>query len=195
MANVFAIHSVGQSIADYLSRTYPTSLSADHPCTFRVVASADLVKTEEFANTTVSIYLYRITMNEHLRNSSRAISATDVNVPLSVDLHYMITAWANDFLTEHLIIAWTMRQLQQRQTLTAAELSPEAAWGPADLITLVPAEISTQDIMRIWDVFEPKYRLSVTYVARAVRIDIDLDSGTYKPVVAKRDEYQKQEGP
>src|SRR5581483_6001826 len=195
MANVFAIHSVGQSIAYYLSKTYPKELSDPRPCAFRVVASHDLVKAEEFANTTISIYLYRITVNEYLRNAARAISPTDVNVPLTLDLHYLITAWANDFLTEHLIMAWAMRALYQRQTLTAAELSPEANWGPSDIVTLVPSELSTQDVMRIWDVFEPKYRLSVTYVARAVRIDADLDRASYKPVVARREEYDKQEGP
>jgi hypothetical protein len=195
MANVFAIHSVGQSIADYLSKTYPAELSGPHPCQFRVVASAELEKSSPFSTTTVSIYLYRLTVNEYVRNSQRAISPTDVNIPLALDLHYLVTAWADDFLTEHLVLAWAMRQLYQRQTLTAAELSPEAGWTAADVITLVPAEISIQDIMRIWDVFEPKYRLSTTYIARAVCIDADLDLATYKPVVAKRDEYDKQEGP
>lgn len=193
MANVFAIHSVGQSIADYLSKTYPPTLSGPHPCQFRVAASSELEQADPFSTTTISIYLYRVTVNEFLRGSARAIAPNDVNIPLSLDLHYLITAWAEDFLTEHLIMAWAMRQLYHRQTLTAAELSPEAEWGPADVITLLPAEMSMPDMMRLWDVFEPKYRLSATYVARAVRIDTDLDLETYPPVVSRRNQYEKQE--
>jgi hypothetical protein len=193
LANVFAIHSVGQSIADYLSKTYPPTLSGPHPCQFRVVASAEMMQSNEFANTTVSIYLYRITVNEFLRGAARAVAPNDVNIPLSLDLHYLITAWADDFLTEHLIMAWTLRQLYYRQTLTAAELSPEADWGPSDVITLLPAEMSMPDMMRLWDVFEPKYRLSVTYVARAVRIDTDLDVASYQPVVSRRNQYENKE--
>jgi hypothetical protein len=38
--------------------------------------------------------------------------------------------------------------------------------------------------MRIWDALEPSYRLSVSYIARVVRIDGDASRGL--PVVATR---------
>jgi hypothetical protein len=154
-----------------------------------------MAKQNEFATTTVTIYLFRITVNEFLRGSARAAAPNDANIPLTVDLHYLVTAWASDFLTEHLIMAWAMRQLYYRQTLTPAELSPEAEWGPSDVITLLPAEMSMPDMLRLWDVFQPKYHLSVTYVARAVRIDTDIDVTEYQPVVARRNQYTKLETP
>jgi len=35
----------------------------------------------------------------------------------------------------------------------------------------VMADLSLEDILRIWDALGPKYRLSVAYLARVVRID------------------------
>jgi hypothetical protein len=42
--------------------------------------------------------------------------------------------------------------------------------------------------MRIWDTLEPNYRLSLSYIARVVRIDPDEDSDQ-RPVVAMRFDY------
>ena len=187
MANVYAIHSVGTSIADYLAKTYPKELSDAHPCQFRVISSFELSKSEDFASTTtLTLFLYRVTINEQLRNTAKPATALTWDIPLSLDLHFMATVWANDFLTEHLITAWTMRQLYTRPTLSAADLSPEAEWGPGEIVQLVPEEISLHDLMRIWDAFEPKYRLSYTYVARVVRLDAEFPRSVGQPVVAKR---------
>src|SRR5262249_29686800 len=144
-------------------------------CIFRSVSSADLNRDNEFANTTVSIFIYRVTANEFMRNATRQLTAVSFDAPLSLDLHFMITVWAEDHLDEHLLLAWTMRQLRQRQTLSASDLSPDGGWLPGDFVQLIPEELSSGDMMRIWDALSPKYRLSVTYVARAVRLDADLD--------------------
>jgi hypothetical protein len=40
------------------------------------------------------LYLYRITMNEHLRNT--------------IDLHYLPSVWADKPLAEHSTLAWAM---------------------------------------------------------------------------------------
>jgi hypothetical protein len=69
--------------------------------------------------------------------------------------------------------------------MDVSSLSPEAAWGPGDVIQLIPAELSNEDIMRIWDAIEPTYRLSVSYIARVVLIDPDIHPER-RPVVATR---------
>jgi hypothetical protein len=193
MASVFAIYSVGESIADYLSKTFPAELSAQHGCQFRSVSSAELNKDDEFSTTTVSLYLYRVTVNEQLRNASRSIGSNDSDIPLSIDLHYLLTVWAADHLTEHLVLAWAMSQLYRRQVLTASDLSPDGGWGPGDVIQLLPEELPVTDMMRIWDALAPKYRTSASYVARAVRLDVERDEKPGRAVVARRDAYQKVE--
>jgi hypothetical protein len=183
MANLLAIHSVGASLAAYLRNTYPGELRAAHPCEFKLFSSAEMGSTEE-RGTTLSLYLYRITMNEHIRNVRRTNDLIDNDTPLSVDLHLLLTVWADNALAEQTILAWAMRQLHQRPVLDRSTLSPEGGWEPSDIVHVIPAELSHEDLMRIWDALEPSYRLSLSYIARVVRIDPDpLPTGL--PVVAR----------
>lgn len=183
MANILAIHSVGASLATYLRNTYPAELRAAHPCEFKLFASAEMGSTEE-RTTTLSLYLYRITINEHVRNARGGNELARLDTPLSVDLHFLLTVWADTVLAEQTILAWAMRQLHQRPVLDRSTLSPEGGWEPSDIVHVIPAELSHEDLMRIWDALEPSYRLSVSYIARVVRIDPDpAPSGV--PVVAR----------
>jgi hypothetical protein len=184
MANLLAAHSVGSSLIAYLRNSYPDDLRARHPCDFRLLSSGELAGNDDFG-TLVSLYLYRVTQSEHLRNVPRRNDPFDAPVPLALDLHYLLTVWADSAVAEHTILAWAMRQLHDRPILDVGALSPEAGWTPADFIQIIPAELSNEDVMRIWDALDPAYRLSVSYVARTIRIDPD-QSPVGRPVVAAR---------
>lgn len=183
MANLFAIHSVGQSLVTYLRNSYPSALQAAHPCDFRLLSTGELATKSDFG-TTLSLLLYRVTTDTHTRNVPRAAQGK-VRLPLCLDLHYLLTVWADNALAEHVILAWAMRQIHEHGTLGAADLSPEAEWDPADVLQLIAAELTVDEMMRVWDELDPPYRLSVGYVARVVRID-GLEVGTEVPVVARR---------
>ncbi len=185
VANLFAIHSVGNSLITYLRNAYPEPLRTDHPCTFHLLSSGEMATATEDLGTALSLYLYAVTQNEHLRNTGRPNGRLDRNVPLSVDLHYLLTVWANSALAEHAILGWAMRELYQHPVLDSSSLTPEAGWSPGDVVQLIPAELSTEDMMRIWDALEPPYHLSVSYIARVVRIDA-ATAPDARPVVATR---------
>jgi hypothetical protein len=193
MANQFAIHSVGESLRKYLESSYPEPLRTNISCSFRLLSSGELTDTSNFS-TTLSLYLYRVTMNEHLRNVPRINDPVDAGAPLAVDLHYLMTVWANNALAEHTILSWAMRELYRRPILDKSSLSSEADWGMADVIQLIPAELSNEDIMRIWDALEPPYHLSISYIARVVRIDVDAFESS-RAVVANRFAYMDREVP
>jgi hypothetical protein len=53
------------------------------------------------------------------------------------------------------------------------------------VIQIISAELSNEDMMRIWDTLKPSYRLSVAYIARVVRIEGD-EVEDARPVVATR---------
>ena len=72
------------------------------------------------------------------------------------------------------MLAWAIRQLHLFPILDASSLSPEAGWGANEVIQIIPAELPTEDMMRIWDALDPAYRLSVSYIARLVRLDPDV---------------------
>jgi hypothetical protein len=185
VTNVQAIHSVGDSLATYLNNIYPQALRDRFACRFRLVSSGEIASAQsEFNQTTLTLYLYRVTMNEHLRGTRRAVDPLGTDQPLAVDLHYLLTVWADNAPAEQIILAWAMRQLHQHPVLDQSSLSPEAEWGPGEYVQVIPAELSNEDIMRIWDAFDSSYRLSVSYIARVVRID--GDAARVLPHVATR---------
>lgn len=186
MANLLAVHSVGDSLVTFLKNTYPEPLRTEHACDFRLLSSGELAANDDMG-TALTLYLYRVTVNEHLRNAKRWNDPSGSRVPLSLDLHFLLTVWADNALAEHSILTWALGQLHHHPVLDTSSLSPEAAWEPGDVIQIIPAELSNEDVMRIWDALEPSYRLSVSYIARVVRIDGEASAA--RPVVATRFRY------
>jgi hypothetical protein len=195
MANIAAIRSVGSSLEAYLTNAYrdaafpPNVTKPD--CTFSLrtiggVRAQDIPSSDSTA--LVLIFLYRVSMNQHLRNAGRLNNPGMRPVPLSVDLHYLFSFWAQSAENEQLVLAWTMRQLHEVPLLDSSVLSGEATWAAEDIVQLIPEEISNEDMMRIWDTIEPDYRLSLSYIARVVRIDPD-ETRDERPVVATRFDY------
>lgn len=186
MTNVKAIHGVGDSLESYLKATWEANgpaLTGLPSCNIVLLSSGEIAtSTDALPMPTLSLYLFRVTMNEHLRNTARPGGP---DVPLSLDLHYLLTVWANQAQQEHTLLGWAMRELYLRPVLDGSVLKSSADWSPGEVIQIIPAELTTSEIMEVWDSLEPSYRLSVSYIARAVRISPDV-SQPGRPVVASR---------
>jgi hypothetical protein len=183
MAGLLALHSVGRSLVRLLDRTFPGTFDPNEvQCAFRLVSSGELTAaaTQEL-NNTLTLYLYRVTMDRHLRNAA--------SPGLAVDLHFLMTVWSNSALTEHAVMAWAMRQFHENSVLDRSVLSDDGAWQRYDTVQLIPAELTHEDLMRIWDSIEPAYRLSASYIARVVHIDPERPDRDFGPVVASRFGY------
>lgn len=187
MANVFAIHSVGHSIVTFLRNTYPqTTDGEDMPaCSFELMSSGELAAPLD-DSTRLTLYLYAVTHSEHAHAPSRPTAAQ--SPVLGLELHYLLSAWGAKARDEQVPLAWAMRQLHQYPVLDVSSLSPQALWSSSEVIQIVPAELSTENMMRVWDALAPSYRLSVSYTARLVRIDSD-PRAPGRPVVASRFGY------
>lgn len=194
MANLAAVRSVGTSLATYLDRAYR---STDFPegvnrptCTFALASPGSLRAADvnvDNGAVQVLLLLYRVGMNAHLRSAGRPASPDMDPPPLSIDLHYLVSFWAGAAEGEALVLAWTMRQLHETPVLDASILGADAAWAPDDVVQLIPEEISNEDLMRIWDALEPRYRLSLSYIARVVRIDPDAPAVGRRTVATRFD--------
>jgi Pvc16 N-terminal domain len=194
MANIAAIRSVGTSLAAFLNRSYsaatfPASVTKPH-CTFSVVSSGRIQEEDDPGDSeaNVLIFLYHVSIDPHLRNSGRVAQPEMLSPPLSVALHYLFTFWSNSAESEHLVLAWTMLELQRISLLDATILSGEAGWSAEDMVQLIPEELSNEDMMRIWDTLRPDYRLSLGYVARVVRIEGE-EEPEHPAVIASRFNY------
>jgi hypothetical protein len=189
LADFTAIYSVGNSLAQYLGNSFPPPLKKQYPnVKFQLVASAQIAQEDQTnLDQIVSIFLHRITFNENFRSAARIQDEPKKKPVLFLDLHYLITYWGTDPQAEQTILGWTMQQLQSTPILDNSILTPANTWDPTESIQLVPADLSLEDILRIWDALGPKYRLSVCYIARVVRIDTGLTPEP--PVVATRFQY------
>ena len=78
-----------------------------------------------------------------------------------------------------------MQQLYRTPVLDRSVLSASGGWAQSDVVQIIPAELSVDDMTRIWDALAPSYRLSVSYIARMIRIDADSEPDA-APVVAQR---------
>ncbi len=189
MANLEAIHSFGASLISYLRNAHQAAFGEEDAFTFQLISSGEMALLEnDGMDNTVTLYLYRITMNEHLRNTAHPNRPSDALPPLSVDLHYLLTIWASGSEEEHRVAAWVMHQLHHHPTLDVSSLSPDGEWGRDEVVQIIPAELSNEDMMRIWDSLAPSYRLSLSYIGRVVRIDPSAGDGA-RPVVAIRRGY------
>lgn len=200
MANLRAINSLIQSLADWLQNTYDLARKREAdggggheflpkfaftPVSSSALSREDMSNEDAEGEDRVSIYLYRVSIDPHLRSAGRTSMPEMRPAPLSVQLHLLFSLWATQPSSDHLVVAWLMRQLHLFPVLDAAVLNAEAMWDADEVVHLIPSELSNEDMMRLWDALTPSYRLSVSYIARIVRIDPDqtTDDG---PVVARR---------
>lgn len=192
MADFTAIYSVGNSLAQYLQNSLPASLSKLSPSPkFQLVASSQIAQedTSHFPDGTVSLFLHRVTVNENFRAATRIKDEPNKRPVLFLDLHYLITYWGTDPQAEHSVLGWVMQQLQSTPILDNSILAPPAIWDATESIQMVEADLSLEDILRIWDALGPKYRLSLCYIARVLRIDVGRDASLEPLVVANRFQY------
>jgi Pvc16 N-terminal domain len=197
LADYTAIYSVGKSLAQYLGNSYlPSPLHTQYPSVqFQLVSSSQIAEEDQTnLDQVVTVFLHRITIDENFRSAKRIQDEPTKKALLYLDLHYLITYWGTDPQAEQTILGWTMQQLQSAAILDSSILTPATTWDPNESIQIVPADLSLEDILRIWDALGPKYRLSLCYIARVVRIDVSRSVTPEPPVVATRFQYTN-EGP
>lgn len=186
------IHSVGNSIAQFLNaqflkNSFLKNLPGTEDFEFKLLSSGEIEAEEELDNA-VTLFLYRVMIDEYARNSPQTQRPGATPYPLSLCLYYLAIVWAKSPDIEHTITAWMMSQLHEHPILDQSTLSKNGNWGSEDEIHLVPVQMSNEDLMRIWDAMKPNYRLSIPYMARVVRIEPDkVKEG--RPVIATRYSY------
>ena len=146
----------------------------------------DRIPTGADERSQLNIYLYRITPN----TAWRAIPASGAPgngarpVPLSLDLHYLLTAYGERDYHAETLLGSAMELLHETPVLTRETIAPTLAAlaehgesGDAgasvfadviesiDRITLSPEFLSMEDLTKLWSALQARYRLSATYQA------------------------------
>ena len=193
MANEAAVASLAESLAQRLTNAWTPALAARHgEVAFQAVASGGLLAdvAVEGLNAVVTVWPWRLTINEQMRNVAAPQvqrRAGQANRPLMLDVHLLLAVWSGNAARELAVFAWVMRELHRVPVLDASALSSSGGWAGDEVVQLVPAEMSVEDMMRLWDAIAPTYRLSASYVARIVQVDVEEPEAA--PVVARRFDY------
>lgn len=146
----------------------------------------------------VSVFLYRIAIDGVHRMPPRSDpSGVRTHPQLPLDLHYLLTFWARDASLQHRIAGWTMRTIEDTPLLPHGLLEAAApgVFEPDEAVQLIPAELSNEDLFRIWDVLgQSRYQLSMPYLARNVLIASQRPMAEGAPVQERRTDWAVLEG-
>jgi hypothetical protein len=135
----------------------------------------------------VSLFLFRIYPNGVIRSprGRPGPEGQQYRNQLPLDLHFILTAWAQDPSLQHLIAGWMMRMIEDTPTLPPGLLNqkyPEL-FGADEGVVVTPGELSTEELLRMWEVLVSNaYQVSVPYTARSVKIDSSLTIDSGRPI-------------
>ena len=188
MASYKGVQGALLALEEFFKRRLPTDLS-DEPTNAQaqLLGSADIAS--KLKGNLLGIYLHRMTIDPHGRArffSQQGASEEGRHPELPVNLHFLLIANANSATIEADLMAWAMVELANASQLDVSHvLDIDDEWGQTEILNITPDEMSTEDLMRIWDVFESPYTSTVPYVARTIRLRLNPQH-TEGPAVVTR---------
>lgn len=159
----------------------------------------------------LNLFMYMATPNPGWRNEG--LPARDgsgrtrlSNVPLALDLHYLLSAYSGADLHAEILLGYAMQLLHETPVLTRAAirtaLNPSPAVGAAlppalraladagladqiELIKLTPHTLSSEETSQLWTATQSHLRPSMAYVASVVLIQAQRPSRAPLPVLTR----------
>ncbi len=204
MANYSAVLGVMSAIRDMLQEALPAELGgAGHAANaIAVNGQVALFGSSDFSqtsiNNTLALYLYRISIDPTVVGGyARALPGVSTRTAeVALMLHFLMVAIADSAAAEIGRMGWGFQQLATTPVVGADRLSAQAlvtlapgappiSWDDSDSVQLATEELTREELMRIWDTLPLKYRLTVPYVARGLRLTLSPDLQQYAPVVER----------
>jgi hypothetical protein len=198
MSNTLAIGAVTSALQQMLN-TVGTPLPGDPPtdpdladahCTAR---SLDVTRQQGDKSNQLNLFLYQVKESATFRN----MNMPDVHdgeggqQPLSLDLHYVLTAYgANDEdVPGHRMLGRAMLMLHDRSTLTRDQirlaLPGNDLWQQVERVRIRPLPFGPEEMSKLWTGFGKPYRLSVCYEVSVLLIESTADKIAQLPVLSR----------
>jgi hypothetical protein len=121
----------------------------------------------------LSLFLYRISEDEHMKNMNMPTSDIETvdYPPLSLKLFYLLSTYARDSQTEHRLMGRAMQILYDNSIVSGTMLKGGLAGTLEEMfITIDP--LSIDDLNKLWSLFGSKpYKTSVGYRVLPILID------------------------
>jgi hypothetical protein len=177
MADYRAVPAVTEAVIELLqSRFQAAPEYFNNELEFKIYLAKDFSQPMAAG---VSLFLYRIYPNGTLRSlrGRPGPEGQQYRNQLPLDLHFILTAWAQDPSLQHLIAGWMMRMIEDTPILPPGLLNQRypGLFSADEAVVITPAELSMEELLRMWEVIvENVYQLSIPYVARYVKVESEL---------------------
>lgn len=168
----------------------------------------DRIDVSEAGQTQLNLFMYRVTTNNgwsNLKEPERNSSGARISLqPLALNLHYLLTAYGASELHAEILLGYGMQLLHEtpildREAIRLSLLPASASSGGglpnnmralafSDLnnqpeqIKIVPEQINTEEISKLWTAFQAKYRPTAAYMVSVVLIESDKPVKSSLPV-------------
>ena len=185
MADYRAVPAVTEAVIELLQADYLAAPQFfNNELEFKIYLAKDFTQPMAAG---VSLFLYRIYPNGTQRTprGRPGPQGQQYRNQLPLDLHFILTAWAQDASLQHLIAGWMMRMIEDTPILPPGLLNQKFPnlFAPDESVAITPAELSTEELLRMWEVIvNAVYQVSIPYVARYVKIDSSLPVETGRPI-------------
>ena len=203
MSSPFAIAGLTATLQDMISNGL-----VDHGVTAAVggtvdvkAVAPDLVMTNgTLSNPTLNIFLYQVTPNTGWRNvdlaSRNASGERMANPPMALDIHYILSAYADEDLHAEMLLGGAMHLLHEMPGLDRGRITAALASLPADLqdcgladqvenIKITPEPLNSEEMSKLWSAIQSNYRPSVVYQATVVLIQEERPKRSALPVLVR----------
>jgi hypothetical protein len=161
----------------------------------------DLVMTNgSLSNPTLNIFLYQVTPNSGWRNvdlASRNSSGDRLtNPPLALDVHYILSAYAEEDLHAEMLLGGAMHLLHDmpgldRSRIVAAltpltnDLRDCGLADQVEKIKITPEHLNSEEMSKLWSAIQSNYRPSIVYQATVVLIQDERPRRSPLPVLVR----------
>lgn len=139
----------------------------------------------------LNLFLYRITESAGLKNQDLPGMAGPLSLgrpPLSLELHYLITAAGldpNDDRGAHRVLGDAMLTLHDHPIIAKDDpLLDPALQNAAELITVTMEQLDTEELSKIWTAATAPVRLCTGYKVTVVQLESMRPRRVAKPVLA-----------
>ncbi|QUQ65645.1 DUF4255 domain-containing protein [Kutzneria sp. CA-103260] len=171
MSGYLALNTVSRSLRRILAAAY----EADPMVNSLVNGENGIVfsnptETARDPSKHLSLWLYRITENEFMKNIP-AVAEPNRNQsrpsPLALDLSYLVTPFTSSGENDQVLIGKTMQVLHDNSSVYVRDQLNAVI----DEVRVVFCRLPLEEVTRIWEALQEPYRLSVCYLVRVFRVD------------------------
>lgn len=171
MSDFHAVDRVGSRLRDLLFENFTVDdeVGQFFP-SVDVIKLASPVETSQQQSNRLSVFLYQITEDPHLKN--RPPVATDSvsrhrPPPMALRFHYLLTPFGPSPQATALIVGKILETLYDNSTLTIVDPTTEQT----ENVRVIFETLTIEELGRVWEAMNEPYRISLAYQLRVPSLE------------------------